>query len=396
VPYEPPIIDESGLRIPLYTDIRDDLIRQAQIIFGEDIYLEPDSQDYQLIAEFSDKLDDAYKLAQMVFNNRGISTAIGSGVDVLLKINGLRRKEAGRSQCVVDCAGTPGTKVFNGIVRDISGYMWSLERFEISPEGTASVLATCQTPGAVFADVDSITKIMTQQNGWVSVTNRVNAMPGNPIESDAVAKARQAISTARPSRTILLGTSGGIAEIPDVLRSIVYENDTNVHGYYGVPIPGHSICAVVEGGRNEDIAEVIHTRKTPGCATYGDVTIAIESPSTALAPPPPIHFFRPIYVDPKVKVFITPRKGFVSDFVEEIRSKVVDYLNTLDIGVGLTTSALYVPAQAIMPNISAPVFSITDILIGMDDDSMSRDDMKIEYNEVTRGRVENVEIVLPN
>jgi len=394
VPYEKPTIDESGLHIPLYTDIRDDLLLRAQRIFGDDIYLDPDTQDYQMIAEFCDMLDDAYQLAQQVYNNRGLSTSIGSGTDVLLKINGLRRKEAGRSQCYVVCSGTPGIKVFNGIVRDNAGNMWRLEPFHIQPDGEATVLATCQTPGAVYADVGMIARIMTQTSGWTAVTNKVTAMPGNPIESDAAAKARQSVSTARPSRTILLGVIGGIAEIPDVLRSVVYENDTNVEGYYGIPIPGHSICAVVEGGDQEEIADAIHKRKTPGCGTVGDVAIAIESPSTALAPPPPIKFFRPKYVDAKVQITIARRTGFVNQYVTEMERNVVEYLNTLDIGTDLTTSALYVPAQSVMPNISNPVFSIHEIIIGLEDDSLSRDDMEIEYNQVTRGLPENVKVVV--
>ncbi|MDL2289085.1 hypothetical protein LJC32_06920 [Oscillospiraceae bacterium OttesenSCG-928-F05] len=395
MPYEKPTIDESGLHIPLYTDVRDDLLQQARQIFGEDIYLDADSQDYQLIAEFCDKWDDIAKLLQMVYNNRGPSTAVGSGLDGLLKINGLKRKEEGHSQALLTLTGEPGLSIYGGIVKDKPGNLWSVANCKIGDDGTVEdVLATCQTPGAVYADVGTISKITTQKNGWFSVTNPANAMVGQAAETDAKAKARQSISTAKPSKTVLLGTMGGIAEIADVLRSKVYENDTNVFGYYGVPIPEHSICAVVEGGEEQAIADEIYLRKGPGCGTYGDVEVPIESPDPTLDTPPPIKFYRPTYVDVMVQVTISPKTGYLAETGETMLQNIVEYLNALDIGTDLTVSALYVPAQSATPDIHAPLFSIQELLIGTSADDLSRNDMTIAFNQVTRGVADNVQIVV--
>lgn len=395
MPYVKPTIDESGLHIPLYTDVRDDLLQQARQIFGEDIYLDADSQDYQLIAEFADKWDDIAKLLQLVYNNRGPSTAIGSGLDGLLKINGLKRKEEGHSQAYLTLTGEPGLNIYGGIVKDKPGNLWSVANCKISDNGTVTdVLATCQTPGAVYADAGTISKIVTQKNGWVSVTNPTNAMVGQAAETDPKAKARQAISTAKPSKTVLLGTMGGIAEIADVLRSKVYENDTNVFGYYGIPIPGHSICAVVEGGEEQAIADEIYLRKGPGCGTYGDVEVPIESPDPTLDTPPPIKFYRPTYVDVLVQVTISPKSGYLPETGETMLQNIVEYLNALDIGTDLTVSALYVPAQSATPDIHAPLFSIQELLIGTSPDDMSREDMAIAFNQVTRGLAANVQVIV--
>ena len=37
MPYVPPYIDNTGMHIPTYSEIRDDLIQQMKSIFGEDI-----------------------------------------------------------------------------------------------------------------------------------------------------------------------------------------------------------------------------------------------------------------------------------------------------------------------------------------------------------------------
>ncbi|MCL2084993.1 MAG: baseplate J/gp47 family protein, partial [Oscillospiraceae bacterium] len=331
---------------------------------------------------------------QQTFNSRGPGTAIGAGLDGVVKINGIRRKERGHSQCYVFVTGDPGTQIYNGMVKDKAGNLWSLEQFIIPENGGIEVMATCQTPGAIFADAGTITKIVTQTNGWRGVDNHVNAMVGQPIESDPALRARQSISTAKPSKTVLLGTMGGIAEIPDVLRSKVYENDTSVFGYYGVPIPGHSICAVVEGGDERRIANEIYLRKGPGCGTYGDVEVSLESPDRTLASPPPIRFYRPQYVDVMVQVTITPRPGYVSQIAAKMARNIMDYLNDLDIGADLTVSALYVPAQAATPDIRSPLFSIQELIIGADGAGLSRGDMKIEFNQVTRGILSNINIVV--
>ena len=50
--YYSPYIDNTGIHVPTYEDIRDDLIASMKQIFGQDIYLADDSQDYQQICIF--------------------------------------------------------------------------------------------------------------------------------------------------------------------------------------------------------------------------------------------------------------------------------------------------------------------------------------------------------
>lgn len=405
--YEKPYIDAAGLHIPGYVDIRDDLVARAKQIFGEDIYLDPsdpDAQDYELISIFSDKIYDVCQLAQLVYNNRGPTTAIGGGLDGVVKQNGIRRKPKTHSICQVVIRGDPGTKIVGGIVGDKENHLWDVGSVVIPEGGEIEVTATCRDDGPVYADAGGISRIITQTRGWLSVHNAVNATPGKLVESDPALKARQAISTARPSRTVLQGIIGGIAEILDVTRYWVYENDTNIPGYYGPPIPGHSICAIVEGGGAHEIAYVIYRRKTPGSGTYGDVEVDVvpmlnsinttleAAEATECLTEPPIRFFRPRYVDVYAEIIVRPLAGYVSPLGEQIRKNVCDYLNALDIGKSLIASALYTPAYNATPNIKAPVFSVLSIRIGKTMDDLYEEDMPIEFNEVTRGILANIRV----
>jgi uncharacterized phage protein gp47/JayE len=337
--YFKPNIDKTGLHLPTYQDVLDYINERTRAIFGNDIYLEPDSQDYQANAEVSDLWTDLANLVQMTYNNRAIQTAQGVSIDALIKINGIKRLSASHSVAIVTAEGTPGTPIIGGLITDrVGDYIWKLENTTIPDEGFIDVTATCTTPGKIFADAGTLNKIVTQTNGWVSVTNKNNAIPGLPVENDPAAKARQAVSTARPSKTVLQGLIGGIAEITNVQRYKVYENDTNVPDKNG--IPGHCVCCVVEGGDSETIGNEIYLRKTPGCDTYGDVEVIIIPPDPMLGDIPPIHFFRPSYVPIFVQIKVHQRAGYVDAMGKEIKERVADFINALEIGEDVSASLI--------------------------------------------------------
>jgi uncharacterized phage protein gp47/JayE len=265
VAYFAPYIDQSGLHLPTYADIRDELIQQAKNIFGQDIYLGPDSQDYQWISAVALKIYDVMQSIQLAYNSRGPGTAVGTGLDVVVKLNGIKRSPATYSTCPVTLTGIPGTVIKGGVAQDKSGYYWNIPTVTISQNGTVDAIATCQTAGPIAANPGDINKIATPMYGWNSVVNTGFATVGKATETDSQLRVRQAYSTAQPSRTVLEGTKGAIAAVEGVTRFIVYENDTNTTDANG--LPPHSITAVVEGGSDDDIAKAIFYKKGPGCYT---------------------------------------------------------------------------------------------------------------------------------
>lgn len=393
--YFKPYIDETGLHLPTYQDILDRINEQARQIFGNDIYLEPDSQDYQANAEVADLWTDMADLAQQVYNNRSIKDALGVAVDGLMKINGIRRLAASKSICTVTLTGTPGTPIIGGLITDeMSEVIWAVEDTVIPDSGSINALATCQTDGELYADTGTLNKIVTQTQGWVSVVNPNNAIPGKSVESDPAAKARQTISTARPSKTVLQGLTGGIAEIQNVQRYKAYENDTGMTDANS--IPEHSVCYIVEGGDAKAIATEIYLRKTPGCGTYGDVEVEVVIVDPTLGEPPPIKFYRPAYVDVFVRVNIKERQGYVDTLSNEIKQAVSDFINTLDIGEDVSVSLLETISQSVTPSLRSPAFTLsatTPVLVGTSAGSLAEADIDIEFKGAARCDPENVEVI---
>jgi uncharacterized phage protein gp47/JayE len=254
--YFAPYFDNSGFHIPTYLDIRNQITDDFKNIFGQDVYLGNDSQDYQWIATFSEYIYDAFQAAQLVYNNRGPSTAIKAALDGVIKLNGIKRKSATYSTCAVTVSGIAGTEIKNGIVYDKGNIKWDLPPSVIFPDsGSTDTIVTCEIPGPIVANPGDLIGIYNPTYGWNGVYNSQSAELGSNVETDSELRKRQSNSTAQPSRTMLQGTSGAIAQIIGVTRSEVYENDTNEVDSKG--LPPHSITCVVEGGATEDIAQAI-------------------------------------------------------------------------------------------------------------------------------------------
>ncbi|GED34042.1 baseplate J/gp47 family protein [Brevibacillus centrosporus] len=388
--YFAPYIDESGYHMPSYTDIRDDLISQAKQIFGQDIYLGNDSQDYQFISAIANKLYDSYLTCQAVYNSRGPSTAIGTGLDVIVGINGIKRLKKDYSKAPVILTGTPNAFITGGIVSGTDGTQWSLpSSVTIGSNGTYSTTATCLTPGPIMAAPGTITGIVTPTLGWTSVTNPEPATPGRDTEEDPQLKARQAISTANPSRTVLEGIKGGIAAVSGVTRYEVYENDSSEENEMGHP--PHSITAVIEGGDEQAIAQSIFVRKTPGCNTNGTTTAVVQDIYSDESTP--IRFYRPSYIDVSVVVQVKKLNGFTSQTADDIAGYIADYLNSMSLGnSSLIVSSLWGAALQANRILTSPTFSIVSLTAARPGEEQSSADIPLAFFEAVRGATENVTV----
>lgn len=377
--YSAPYIDETGLHVPAYDDIRDQLINKFKGIYGQDIYLENDSQDYQMISAFALMLYDTNNLLVAIYNNRGPQTAVGSGLDGVIKLNGIQRKAASYSTCPLTISGTVGTRIEHGIAQDENGERWLLPaEVIITSGGEVEVSATAEKIGAITALPNTITGIVTPTKGWLSVTNQYAAVVGEPVETNAELRSRQTISTMLVAKTPLDGTNGAILNVTNVTRARLYENDTNAVD--SNTLPPHSICAVVEGGSDEDIAEAIFIRKTPGCYTYGDTEVNVVDDAGVSNI---IRFFRPIYKYIDVAISVRPLEGYTSAKTTEIEDFVDAYLTKLSIGEDVLISSIYGAALKAVGSLDKPIYAVVSVTCAYDGETLAANDLPIAFNEVS-------------
>jgi uncharacterized phage protein gp47/JayE len=379
--YIAPYIDKNGIYIPTYSQTRDYIIEQAKLIYGSDIYLEPDSMDYQFIAIVSEKIYDAFQLAVEVYNSRSPSTAVGTGLDSVVKINGIKRQASTYSTVPVTLTGIAGTVIKNGVVLDTGNIKWDLpSSVTIGTDGTASTTATCEIEGAISAAIGEITGIYNPVYGWNGVYNPVSATVGSAKEKDSALRKRQSNSTAQPSITMLEGTYGAIANVPGVTRVEVYENDTDVISTDG--LPPHSITAVVEGGEVSDIAQAIFAHRGIGCYINGDISTDITDTK---GQPTTIRFYRPTYVYIDLVINIRKIKNYTDSVTTSIKTALNTYLNSMSIGTDLNVSALWGTALSVMSDLKDPSFSVTSVTAARHGGTQSTSDVTIAYNESCAG-----------
>lgn len=389
MPYVAPYIDEFGMHVPAYNDILDDLLDSMKQIFGNDIYLDEDSMDYQQISIFARKIYDTNSLALLVYNNRTANTSVGVGLDNLCALVGIRRKPATYSECQLTIAGDPGTVINNGKAND-GTYNWNLpEEVTIPSNGTIIVQAVCETSGYITAAPNTINVIATPLYGWTGVTNQFAATPGKDVESDANLRARYFVSTMLPAVSIFDGMLASLNSITDVKRVKGYENDTNQVSSEG--FPPHSVTFVVEDGDEGQIAEMIYNKKTPGCYTNGTTDIEIISESGNVTH---IRFYRPTYKNVWVKVNITKLAGYNDSSVDNIKEALVEYIKSTDIHDTIYRQILMSVVIGQLSSVTSPEYSVTDVQISTDGSTYSQNDLPLLFNEAATSSLDKIQVVV--
>lgn len=383
-------VTDAGISAPGYADVLQELKIAFWGLYGSDANLAPDSQDGQWLAIIAQAIHDTNQTAIAVYNSFAPGTAQAAALSRMVRLNGISRLVATNSQAVVSLVGEVGRSIVNGLVGDSLnlGTQWALPALVTFPlAGTIDVTATCTTPGAVSGGSGTLTVILTPTLGWQSVTNLLDAALGNPIETDAQLRRRQANSTARAAKTLLETVYGTVAELGGVSRLQVYENDNDAADANG--IPGHSIAVVVEGGDVVEIATAIARTKGPGCNTYGSTNTTVLDDNGV---PDVIHFFPLASVSMDVEVTIQPLAGYVSTTGTALRQAVADFLNALEIGEDSYLLRLYTPANMSGVGLGS-TFVVTAIRQARHGQPLGAANIAIAFNEATLADLANITLV---
>ncbi|HAJ6963113.1 TPA: hypothetical protein HNJ18_02710 [Escherichia coli] len=384
-------VTAEGISAPDYQTILSTLTLYFQQIYGSDAYLEPDSKDGQLVALIALAIHDANNTAIAVYNSFSPATACGIALSNNVKINGISRRAATNSTVDLVLAGTAGTTITNGTVKDTNNVVWALpETVVIGTDGTVTASATCETEGAVAAQSGTVTVINTPTRGWMSVSNPDAAVVGAAAETDAELRVRQSQSVALGSVTPFEALDGAIGAVDGVTRHKLYENDTGETDSNG--LPPHSIAAIVDGGDVNVIAQTIRGKKGQGVTTWGTTRVQVTD---KYGYPYNISFSRSVNVPVYVSITLNVFTGYTSETGDQIREEIADYINALDIGDDVLLSRMYSPANiGVVSGGASRYYDIRTLLIGKSTESVSASNIDIAWNESATCAPENVVITV--
>ncbi|ENW20979.1 baseplate J/gp47 family protein [Acinetobacter haemolyticus] len=381
-----PVITDSGPLAPTYYEIVDYLKTQYKSIYGEDAYLENDSQDGQWIGVFSRAIADVNAAIVDAYSTFSPKTAKKDALSRNVAINGIARQIPTYSTVDLEITGVPGTEITKGYALDDNGNQWIFpELVTIGDSGKTVVTATAKNPGAILAMSNTIKIIGKPTRGWKGVNNPAASSLGMPVESDAKLRQRQALSVAIPSQSKTDSIKGAIFSLHGISRCKTYENDTDSTNSLG--IPSHSLCVVVAGGDATEIADVMRAKKSLGCGWYGNVNVTVVN---SFGDEEIVSLYRPDIINIGFKLNIVSSSEYTKEIENNIKQNLADYVNQLDIGDRIMMNKLWIPA-GLFGNLDSETYQIDSIQI-IANEVPIESDYSLAFNAVAYCDTDNIEI----
>jgi uncharacterized phage protein gp47/JayE len=135
--------------------------------------------------------------------------------------------------------------------------------------GNVDILAQATVTGPLAAVSGDVTVIVTPVGGVTNpggVVNVFDATVGTDIESDEDYRVRREEELAGSGGGTAAAIAALIRKIPGVIAVHVFENKTDLTDGNG--LPPHSVEALVEGGADQDIINLLGEEVVSGIATY--------------------------------------------------------------------------------------------------------------------------------
>jgi len=332
----------EGLQAQSFDEIRAELVEAFRAAFGP-INTAPESAIGQQISIMAEREALLVQAMQSVYASQYPASAAGRSLDGVVQLTGITRREATRSVATVQVTGDPNTVIAAGsAVKNDNDDIFEFAApvtIDAFGDGEGEVIATEAGPVSVLAG--TITKIETPVSGWDTVANENDGQTGRATETDPELRLRRAESLAVTGAATVEAIRARLRQqIDDVTAVTIIENRDDVAD--GEGRPPHSFEAIVQGGIEQDIANLIWEVKPAGIETVGNVTQTVEDSQGTNQT---IRFSRPVPVYLWVNVTLTPNG--VGDFptTAEALTKeaVVSKGSELNVGEKVVYQSLFGP-----------------------------------------------------
>ena len=274
---------------------------------GEVLNFDSETPDGQMTNIWAQGGTDSRELALEVYNSFDPDKCSGSVQDSRFALNYITRNGGTFTIQNIDIT-TNKTVELNGLdgayndvnaasytVSDNAGNLWYLIDSVTVQAGTNSLPFRSQNYGSYQPVIGTITNQVTKVLGVTSVNNSVAPTTlGQLQESDLQFKIRRNRSTAIKGQNNYDAMLAQLLELDGVSDADIHINNTNTTDSTGTD--PYTVWAIVEGGANTDIADVIY-QNSSGLPTRGSVNIDVTAISGQVFP---VNFDRanpvPLYI----------------------------------------------------------------------------------------------------
>lgn len=371
---------ETGIVIERLDSILAYLEQGFKRIYGQNINLAPDSPDGQMIGILGQIKADLEGLAEDIYRQLDPDLATGAWLEQRVAYAGLIRRQASYSYLrSVILTGEPHTQLKNLTVIDGNNVRWVLvQGVNLNEAGSARADFRSEQLGGFSLNAHSPLTIETVTLGLNSATTSTDAEVGADEETDSQLRQRFMKSRAKNARNAAEGLEGEIADLPDVKQVVVLENNTGRTDKNGVS--GHSMNVIVEGGDDEQIANIIYKNKGAGVGLQGSISVNLQRRGRER----PIRFDRATPTD----IFVQMTLVRYEDFTEVDKESIKNRLSAVKfkIGENVSLSRLYSPINTVGG------FWVKSLKIGKSAVNLGTENIAILPRELARIQGTNIQI----
>lgn len=318
------IIDNQGIQTKSIQDVVDSLTAAFQTIYGSDVNLDQNSPDGQLIYNFALIIADILSLIVQDYSSKDPDQAVGVALDAVSQLCGLTRLGGTYTEVDIDVTADRSLNL-NGLT-ETSPFtvtdginVFQLIDNESLTAGVNTLAFRCTEIGNVQISKNTITNISTPILGVTEVNNPNDpTQQGTDQETDLDFRIRRQKAVSLPANCALAGLLGGLQTVTDLVEAIVYENTDSSPD--GDSIPGHGIWVIVDGGSDEDVADMIYKYRPLGIPMKGSESVSVTQADGSTIT---IQFDRAVEEDLYVFLTITSKSGGIID-EDAIKEGLVD------------------------------------------------------------------------
>lgn len=269
---------ETGFLAKPFEVSKSEGLERCKTSFGTNIKTDTKSLFSQFAAIVADRERDLWTLLELVYHSAYLFGASGASLDQLIALAGQARRGATYSMVTLTLGGTNGTLIpaDSESWDPVLELTWVHLTSATISGGTASVVARAAELGPVVGLAGTISTPKTVISGWTTVTNALDADPGNTVQSDASVRSNFTLGMRMAGGSSVEGVLALLLKpgiVPGLTEAVALENDGFDPDANG--LPGKSFEIIVRGGDDQLIADVIWFSKPAGIESVGTTTMTV-------------------------------------------------------------------------------------------------------------------------
>lgn len=335
-------ITENGFKAKPFSVIREEYRELLSQIkdpkTNESFNVDFDSDDVltQIINNAINQNAELWQMAEFVYSQFNPNLATNEALTSLAQINGILRKTGQPSYVEIQYTGNPGVRIPAGskISDENKEVVWQVtSNITLNSKGVGVGLASSIDNGVFRYGLSEINQMLDLISGVQAVINISPSYGGAIDEPDYELRKRRNSTLLVNAKNSAESIYAAVANIDAVVYCKLYNNYKAVIDEE-TGIPANSICLVVQGGEDIEIAKQIFDRKSPEVGTYGDSVVSFTD---SLGEKVEIKFQRPIEVSIRVRVDISvdDENIFPANYQDMIRQNIIDYARDGVNGLGI-------------------------------------------------------------